>query len=127
MVAKHHNLENPSRLSQLAWFGGTALFFITLIIPIQFEKQWITLGWALEGAALCWLFRRVPHPGLRGAGAVLSGLAFVRLALNPAVLSYQISTGQPLWIGSFTPTVWRRRPCLRQPPRCPRRGICGGT
>lgn len=96
-VAKHHDPENPARLSQLAWFGGSALFFITLIIPIQFEKQWITLGWAMEGAALCWLFRRVPHPGLRGTGAVLLGLAFVRLALNPAVLSYQITSGLPLW------------------------------
>jgi uncharacterized membrane protein len=65
------------------------LFFITLVFPIQFEKQWITLGWALEGAALCWLFRRVPHPGLRGTGTVLLVAAFVRLAFNPAVLAYQ--------------------------------------
>lgn len=88
-VLKQHGADNPARLTQLAWFGGVALFFITLIFPIQFEKQWITLGWALEGAALCWLFRRVPHAGLRGTGAVLLVAAFVRLALNPAVLEYQ--------------------------------------
>ncbi len=88
-VLKQHGAENPARLTQLAWFGGVALFFITLIFPIQFEKQWITLGWALEGAALCWLFRRVPHPGLRGTGTVLLIASFVRLALNPAVLEYQ--------------------------------------
>lgn len=87
-VIKQHREDNPARLDQLAWFGGVALFFITLIFPIQFEKQWITLGWALEGAALCWLFRRVPHPGLRVTGAALLTAAFVRLALNPAVLSY---------------------------------------
>ena len=45
-----------------------ALFFITLIFPIQFSHQWITIGWALEGAALLWLFHRVPHPGLRLVG-----------------------------------------------------------
>ncbi len=88
-VLKQHDADNPARLTQLAWFGGVALFFITLIFPIQFEKQWITIGWALEGAALCWLFRRVPHPGLRGTGAVLLVASFVRLALNPAVLAYQ--------------------------------------
>ncbi len=88
-VLKQHCTDNPARLTQLAWFGGVALFFITLIFPIQFEKQWITLGWALEGAALCWLFRRVPHQGLRGTGTVLLVAAFVRLALNPAVLAYQ--------------------------------------
>jgi uncharacterized membrane protein len=65
-----------------------ALFFITLIFPIQFDRQWITIGWALEGMALLWLFHRVPHPGLRLAGAGLLVAAFVRLALNPAVLEY---------------------------------------
>lgn len=89
-VLKLHRPENPARLSQLAWFGGLTLLFITLIFPIQFERQWITLGWAFEGAALCWLFRRVPHPGLRGTGTALLLLAFIRLALNPAVLTYQV-------------------------------------
>ncbi|MEZ5385292.1 MAG: DUF2339 domain-containing protein [Prosthecobacter sp.] len=88
-ILKQHSADNPARLTQLAWFGGVALFFITLIFPIQFEKQWITIGWALEGAALCWLFRRVPHVGLLRTGTVLLGISFVRLALNPAVLAYQ--------------------------------------
>jgi uncharacterized membrane protein len=95
-VLKQHGAENPARLTQLAWFGGVALFFITLIFPIQFEKQWITLGWALEGAALCWLFRRVPHPGLRATGTVLLVASFVRLALNPAVLQYQTRGETPI-------------------------------
>ncbi|MGV3659031.1 MAG: DUF2339 domain-containing protein [Prosthecobacter sp.] len=89
-VLKQHSAENPARLDQLAWFGGVALFFITLIFPIQFEKQWVTIGWALEGAALCWLFRRVPHPGLRATGTLLLIISFVRLTLNPAVLEYQL-------------------------------------
>jgi uncharacterized membrane protein len=96
LVLKQHGPENPARLTQLAWFGGVALFFITLIFPIQFEKQWITIGWALEGAALCWLFRRVPHPGLRGTGTVLLVASFIRLALNPAVLAYQIRGETPI-------------------------------
>jgi uncharacterized membrane protein len=82
--------DNPKRLNQLAWFGGVALFFITLIFPIQFERQWLTVAWALEGAALLWLFQRVPHPGLRAVGVVLLCTAFARLALNPAVLGYHL-------------------------------------
>lgn len=82
--------DNPKRLSQLAWFGGVALFFITLIFPIQFERQWLTVAWALEGAALLWLFHRVPHSGLRATGVVLLVTAFVRLALNPAVFGYHL-------------------------------------
>jgi uncharacterized membrane protein len=82
--------DNPKRLAQLAWFGGVALFFITLIFPIQFDRQWLTVAWALEGAALLWLFHRVPHAGLRATGVVLLFTAFVRLALNPAVLGYHV-------------------------------------
>ena len=79
---------SPARNSQLALFGGVALFFITLIFPIQFDRQWITIGWALEGAALCWLYHRIVHPGLRIVGVALLSIAFARLALNPAVLDY---------------------------------------
>lgn len=77
-----------ARRNQLAWLGGVALFFLTLIIPVQLRRQWITIGWALEGVALLWFFRRLPHPGLRLAAVALLSAAFVRLALNPAVLEY---------------------------------------
>jgi hypothetical protein len=85
------------RNSLLAWFGGVALFFITLIIPIQFDKEWITLGWALEGAALLWLYQRVPHEGLKTWAVVLLMIAFARLAINPAVLSYHPRTAMPIF------------------------------
>src|SRR4029077_10513370 len=79
VLLKHTPLTSPARDAQVAFFGGAALFFITLIFPVEFERQWITVGWALEGAALCWLFRRVPHPGLRLTGVALLVVVFVRL------------------------------------------------
>ncbi len=88
---------DPRRTSLLAWHGGVALLFITLIIPIQFDKEWITLGWALEGAALLWLLQRVPHEGLKGWGIALLIVAFVRLTLNPAVFSYHPRTATPIF------------------------------
>jgi hypothetical protein len=87
----------PRRNTVLAFFGAAALFFITLIFPIQFDRQWITIGWALEGAALLWLFHRVPHDGLRLIGVGLLITAFVRLALNPAVLHYHARTTTPIF------------------------------
>src|SRR4029453_16166640 len=84
------------RNAQLALFGGAALFFITLIVPIQVDRQWITVGWGLGGAAVCWLFHRVPHPGLRLTGVVLLVAVFARLALNPAVLSYHPRAAFPI-------------------------------
>jgi uncharacterized membrane protein len=97
VLLKRTPLTSPARNAQLALFGGAALFFITLIFPIQFDRQWITVGWALEGAALCWLFHRVPHPGLRLTGAALLVVVFARLALNPAVLSYHARAALPIF------------------------------
>jgi hypothetical protein len=97
VLLKRTPLTSPARNAQLALFGGAALFFITLIFPIQFDRQWITVGWALEGAALCWLFRRIPHPGLRLTGAALLVIVFARLALNPAVLSYHARAAFPIF------------------------------
>ena len=97
IVLKGISAENKSRMAQLAWFGGVALFFITLIFPVQFQNQWITIGWALEGAALLWLFHRVPHSGLRLVGMGLLVAAFVRLAFNPAVLEYHPRSTTPVF------------------------------
>ena len=56
-------------LGRLALVAGSALAFVTVAIPLQLEQQWITIGWALEGAALAWLYRRIPHRGLLYSGA----------------------------------------------------------
>jgi len=86
----------PARLTQLAWFGGATLFFVTLVFPLQFSNEWLSVGWALEGAALVWLFRRVPHRGLLWWGTGLLAIAFVRLALNPAVMTYHPRAETPI-------------------------------
>jgi len=90
LVLRNGEEDSPARLNQLAWFSGVALFFITLVFPIQFDRQWLTVAWALEGAALLWLFHRIPHPGLRATGFALLCAVFVRLALNPAILGYHV-------------------------------------
>jgi uncharacterized membrane protein len=76
-------------LGRLALVAASALSFATVAIPLQLSNQWITIGWALEGAALAWLYRRVPHKGLLYATAALLAVVFVRLALNPAVFVYE--------------------------------------
>ena len=88
--------ELPTRNTLLAWFGGVALFFVTVIFPIQLDRQWLTVSWALEGLALLWLIHRVPHPGLKWVGSGLLVTAFVRLALNPAVLEYHGRSATPI-------------------------------
>ncbi len=79
----------PRDLGRLALVAGASLAFVTVAIPLQLRQQWITIGWALEGAALAWLYGRIPHKGLLLAASGLLGAVFARLALNPEILLYE--------------------------------------
>jgi uncharacterized membrane protein len=74
---------------RLALVAGASLAFVTVAIPLQLRQQWITIGWALEGAALAWLYRRIRHRGLLYFGDALLAAVFARLAMNPEVLLYE--------------------------------------
>jgi uncharacterized membrane protein len=76
-------------LGRLALVAASALGFATVAIPVQLTNQWITIGWALEAAALAWLYRRVPHRGLLYGASALMAIVFVRLVLNPAIFVYE--------------------------------------
>ncbi|MDP9362334.1 MAG: DUF2339 domain-containing protein, partial [Acidobacteriota bacterium] len=83
-------------LARLALVAAAALAFITVAIPLQLDKQWITIGWALEGAALVWLFRRIPHRGLLAWSGALFAAVFVRLTVNSAVFAYHAASHTPI-------------------------------
>jgi uncharacterized membrane protein len=93
------HLEPPGErsLGRLAMMAGAVLAFITVAIPLQLEKQWITIGWALLAAALAWLWRRIPHQGLLLWTVGLLAAVFVRLVFNPAVFSYHPRGTVPIW------------------------------
>jgi uncharacterized membrane protein len=76
-------------LGRLALVAGAALAFLTVAIPLQLRHQWITIGWALEGAAIAWLYTRIPHRGLLLFCVGLLGAVFARLAMNPDVFLYE--------------------------------------
>jgi len=58
--------------NRFVFVAGTALAFITAAIPLQFEKEWIVVWWALEAAALAWLYARVRHAGLLVWSSILT-------------------------------------------------------
>ena len=98
LLARLVRLEprSDANSGRLALVAAAALAFITVAIPLQLEKQWITIGWALLGAALVWLYRRIPHKGLLVWAAVLLAIVFVRLAFNPAVFTYHARSVTPV-------------------------------
>jgi uncharacterized membrane protein len=89
--------RTPAEIARLALIAGASLGFITLAIPLQLERNWITIGWAVEGAALAWLYSRIPHKGLLLFTFGLCAAVFVRLAVNPEVLHYEPRGALRIW------------------------------
>jgi uncharacterized membrane protein len=56
-----------------------AIGFVTIAIPIRLDEHWITIGWAVEAAALLWVGERTSSRLLTGFGAVALALAVIRL------------------------------------------------
>jgi uncharacterized membrane protein len=77
--------RNGTRASQTARtiYGGLALAFLTLTIPVRFEGKWITIAWAIEGAILVWSGLRIRSRTLRSAGLILFLLVGIRLVAHP--------------------------------------------
>ena len=58
---------------------GVALTLITLAAPIQFTGYRITIGWAIEAAALIWIGKRARSERLIIAALCVFGLVLIRL------------------------------------------------
>ena len=84
---------DPIRKSVLVWFSAVALGLLSAAIPLQLEKEWITIGWAVEGLAVAILWRRLDHPGLKWLALALFAGATARLVVNPFVLGYHLRSG----------------------------------
>ena len=85
------------RRRSLVWFFAVALGFVSVAIPLQLEKEWITLGWALEGVAVLALWKRLDHAGLKYFGLALLAATTVRLIANPALLGYYPRSEWPVF------------------------------
>ena len=81
----------------LVWFSAAAMGFLSIAIPLQLDKEWITLGWALQGLALTALWKRLDHAGLKYFGLTLLAVVTVRLVANPQILDYHPSSSVPIF------------------------------
>ena len=82
----------------LALFAALALGFVALAIPLQLDRQWITVAWALEALAVWWLLDHLEDSAIPRAEAV--DLAYELLAaadgrIPPPALRYLRRSGAP--------------------------------
>jgi uncharacterized membrane protein len=73
----------------LAALAAAATMFISLAVPLQLERGWIGVAWALEVAALAWLAKALDVPQLRRLAWPLVVVVAMRL-LYPFAFNYPI-------------------------------------
>ncbi|HEY9231751.1 MAG TPA: DUF2339 domain-containing protein, partial [Blastocatellia bacterium] len=83
-------------------FWGLAILFAVLAVPIQFKQNWITMGWAVEGAILTWVGLRVGDRVSRYGALIIFFIAATHWLLSDS-LDAVYQTGV-----NFTP-LWNRR------------------
>jgi uncharacterized membrane protein len=66
-------------------FLGLATALLTLAIPIQMDRHWITIGWAAEAAILTWIGFAVNKVPFRRGGFVILSFCLIRLMALDAV------------------------------------------
>jgi uncharacterized membrane protein len=91
VLVRRHRVDRHGPVFALAI--AIVLAGITFALPIQVESAWLTVGWALEGAALAVLTSRLRSPLLRLGSIGLGAAVAVRLLLNPEALSYGSTDG----------------------------------
>jgi uncharacterized membrane protein len=92
--------------------------FLSLAVPLELERQWLTVAWALEVTALVWLAGRFKLPVLSALARVLTLIVAVRLLANFSVLEYPLGTdplfnwllyGYGLPLAAFATAAWLAR------------------
>jgi uncharacterized membrane protein len=82
--------ERPEMNAALAALAVAVTTFASLAVPLELERQWLTVAWALEVAALVWLAGRFRLPVLSALARVVALGVAVRLLLNASVIEYPI-------------------------------------
>jgi uncharacterized membrane protein len=86
----------PRDRARLSLVAAVALGFVTMAVPLQLDNEWITIAWALESAALGWLYVRLEHRGLVIGSFALAAAVVVRLSLNEAIFAYHPRSATPI-------------------------------
>lgn len=103
------NIELVS--SRIALVAATVLAFLTAAIPMQFENDWGAAAWALEAAALVWLYGRISHRGLLAWSVALAVVVLVWLLVETSLYderhAYLISVAAMFAATRLAPPSWR--------------------
>jgi uncharacterized membrane protein len=114
-------ISEEARRSAIVGLSAVAICFASVTIPLQLDKSWITIGWALEGLGLIVLWRRLDHPGLKWFGLAHLAATAVRLVPTAVLLESYPRSGTPIvnWLlytylvpaAAMFASAWFLAPC----------------
>jgi len=83
----------------LGFLAAGVVFFITAAIPLELRREWITVAYAIEFAAVAAIAARLDLLAMRQLCWPLLAVVVVRFVLNPEILKYPLGvTPIPNWI-----------------------------
>jgi uncharacterized membrane protein len=83
----------------LGYLAAGVTFFIAAAIPMEFSREWITVAYAIELAAVAAIAARLDLRAMRLLCWPLLAVVVVRFVLNPEVLKYPLGVAPILnWI-----------------------------
>ena len=75
----------------LGYLAAGVSFFIAAAIPMELDRQWITVAYAIELAAVAAIAAKLELVAMRRLCWPLLAVVVVRFALNPEILDYPLS------------------------------------
>ena len=92
------------REREVALLIAVTLAGAAVAVPLQLDRAWLTVGWALLVAMLAWVHLKLKHPLFVAFAAVLTLAVAARLLVNPYVLDY--GGGEGPFLFNWTLYTW---------------------
>jgi len=84
----HWRAHMTGATEALGFLAAGVAFFIAAAIPLELSREWITVAYAIELAAVAWIADRLALVAMRQLCWPLLAVVLVRFVLNPEVLHY---------------------------------------
>jgi uncharacterized membrane protein len=84
----HWRARMTGATEALGFLAAGVSFFIAAAIPLELSREWITVAYAIELAAVAWIAASLDLVAMRRLCWPLLAVVIVRFVLNPEVLHY---------------------------------------
>jgi uncharacterized membrane protein len=80
----------PGATEALGFLAAGVSFFIAAAIPLELNREWITVAYAIELAAIAFIAAKLELVAMRQLCWLLLAVVMIRFVLNPEVLKYPV-------------------------------------